>query len=91
MSECQVEFSQPLTKGTITHLVIEYLKFVLYTRGQLPDPLDTLIQSIKGNTPFENLNMENHVIFCDDPNVRCDRSGLLKKNKSITGQTKTII
>ena len=73
MGECCITFPGPVSKKTMSHLVIDYLKYVLYYRGQFPLPLDQLkLIEKRENKPAEKFNnvshSDSHGIFCDEVN-----------------------
>lgn len=55
----------------MSHLVIDYLKYILYYRGQFPLPLDQLkiIRKNESKPAEQSSNLsyaDNHGIFCDE-------------------------
>ncbi|XP_015910387.1 uncharacterized protein [Parasteatoda tepidariorum] len=67
MSECFVKFENPVSKETINYLVVEYLKYTLYSRGQFPLPLDQLKRTIQTTTEkFEAVKIDDHTVYYDE-------------------------
>lgn len=70
MGECRVSFPGPVTRKTMSCLVIDYLKYILYYRGQFPLPLDQLKSLISKRAKLcqtdEVSTVGSHLIFCDD-------------------------
>ncbi|GBO08235.1 hypothetical protein AVEN_182081-1 [Araneus ventricosus] len=80
MSESSIDFSEPVSKETVNQLTIEYLKYILYCRGQFPFPLDQLKKSVvQAALQREPVKNDNHPIFSDNPNLQFDRFGLVPK------------
>lgn len=66
MSECCIKFPEPVSRGTIGQLVIEYMKYILYYRGQFPLPLDQLILSIESNKKSATqAEIDEHPVYYD--------------------------
>ncbi|KAG8195314.1 hypothetical protein JTE90_028461 [Oedothorax gibbosus] len=78
MSECCIKFSEPVSRGTISQLVIEYMKYILYYRGQFPLPLDQLILAIeKRDKSAAQAEIDEHPVYYDEgprPNTSKDRT-----------------
>lgn len=66
MFECDVTFPGPVSRSTIYSIVVDYLKYVLYYRGQFPLPLDQLKQIIKKESNQE-IDANDFIIFRDSP------------------------
>ncbi|CAL1294135.1 unnamed protein product [Larinioides sclopetarius] len=80
MSESSIYFSEPVSKGTVNQLIIEYLKYILYCRGQFPFPLDQLKKTVvQAALQRESLKNDDLPIFSDNPNLQFNRFGLVPK------------
>ncbi|XP_054724417.1 MAD2L1-binding protein-like [Uloborus diversus] len=78
MSECCITFPGPVSRSTICHLVIDYLKYVLYYRGQFPLPLEQMKQSLGRNSNSHNPQSSiSHQIYNDDPDERKNSQSFL--------------
>ncbi|GFY79212.1 uncharacterized protein TNIN_422021 [Trichonephila inaurata madagascariensis] len=81
MSEYFIKFPQPVSRETLGRLVTEYFKYILYSRGQFPLPLDQLVSKlvIKHAEEAEASRLEDYMIYSDNPNLQCSRSGIIQK------------
>lgn len=73
MEECCINFPGPVSRKTMSHLVIDYLKYILYYRGQFPLPLDQLktITKRENRAAEKSSNISSVYsfgIFCDESN-----------------------
>lgn len=74
MSESSINFAEPVSKETTNHLIVEYLKYILYCRGQFPFPLDQLKRSVvQSALQRESVKNDCHPIFSDNPNLQFNR------------------
>lgn len=70
MSECHITFPGPVSRTTLTQITIEYIKYILYYRGQFPLPLDQLKRNLCKNSEVSshqsmNLKVDGHEIYYD--------------------------
>lgn len=75
MEECCINFPGPVSRKTMSHLVIDYLKYILYYRGQFPLPLDQLTNKKRDNIILTAAEKSRSIssaysfgIFCDETN-----------------------
>lgn len=81
MCEYFIKFPQHVARETLGQLVTEYFKYILYSRGQFPLPLDQLVSKliIKHTEDAETSKFENYMIYSDNPKLQCSRSGIIPK------------
>ncbi|GFU02829.1 uncharacterized protein NPIL_35551 [Nephila pilipes] len=81
MSEYSIKFPQPVSRGTLGQLVTEYFKYILYSRGQFPLPLDQLVSQmvIEHTVGTEASKIDNYMIYSDNPHLQCSCSGVIPK------------